>query len=180
MESQTMFLDCPAWLDEEGAVRCGLPAEVRSRFTMRSTGGPLESAMIRCPSGHWFNAPIEFLTLKDGKEPGPGSVGPAPGAGRGSRHGSPDRVERSLIISQLTAEAVLSPTEAGVQEGDSASRNCPILSACPRIAAAAGSARPYWTPWCRPQPIAKWFCGHYQLIMSSSREEREKRKCQCC
>src|SRR5271165_7076126 len=52
-----MFLDCPAYLDDEGAVRCGLPAEVRSRFMMRSTDGPLESAMIRCPVGHWFNAP---------------------------------------------------------------------------------------------------------------------------
>ena len=57
-----MFLDCPAYLDNEGAVRCGLPAEVRSRFVMRSTDGPLESAMIRCPVGHVFNAPIEFLT----------------------------------------------------------------------------------------------------------------------
>jgi hypothetical protein len=26
-----MFLDCPAYLDQEGAVRCGLPAEVRCR-----------------------------------------------------------------------------------------------------------------------------------------------------
>jgi hypothetical protein len=68
MESQMMFLDCPAYLAEEGAIRCGLPAEVRSRFTMRSTDGPLESAMIRCPSGHWFNAPVEFLTMKAGKE----------------------------------------------------------------------------------------------------------------
>ena len=57
-----MFLDCPAYLDNEGAVRCGLPAEVRNRFIMRSTDGPLESAMIRCPVGHVFNAPIEFLT----------------------------------------------------------------------------------------------------------------------
>jgi hypothetical protein len=40
MESGLMFLDCPAYLDEEGAVRCGLPAEVRSRFTMTSTDGP--------------------------------------------------------------------------------------------------------------------------------------------
>ena len=58
-----MFLDCPAYLDEEGAARCGLPAVVMSRFTMRSTDGPLESAMISCPSGHWFNGPIESLTL---------------------------------------------------------------------------------------------------------------------
>lgn len=56
-----MFLDCPAYLDEEGAIRCGLPAEVRCRFTMRSTDGPIESAMIRCPAGHWFNGPLESL-----------------------------------------------------------------------------------------------------------------------
>jgi hypothetical protein len=62
-----MFLDCPAYLDEDGAVRCGLPAEVRCRFTGRSTDGPIESAMIRCPAGHWFNGPIEFLTW-DGKD----------------------------------------------------------------------------------------------------------------
>ena len=59
------FLDCPAWLDANGASRCGLPAEVRSRYPARSTGGPLESVKIRCPVGHWFNAPIEFLTLAD-------------------------------------------------------------------------------------------------------------------
>ena len=46
-----MFLDCPACLDQDGALRCGLPAEVRCRFTMRSTDGPVESAMIRCPAG---------------------------------------------------------------------------------------------------------------------------------
>ena len=57
-----MFLDCPAYLNSEGTERCGLPAEVRSRFVMRSTDGPLESAMIRCPVGHVFNAPIEYLT----------------------------------------------------------------------------------------------------------------------
>lgn len=59
-----MFLDCPAYQDDEGAVRCGLPAVVMSRSVMRSTGGPLETAVIRCPSGHRFNAPIEFLTLR--------------------------------------------------------------------------------------------------------------------
>jgi hypothetical protein len=30
---------------------------------MRSTDGPLESARIRCPRGHWFNGPIESLTF---------------------------------------------------------------------------------------------------------------------
>jgi hypothetical protein len=63
-----MFLDCPAYQDDEG-LRCGLPAVVKSRSAIRSTDGPLETAVIRCPSGHWFNAPIAFLTLRD-----PGTV----------------------------------------------------------------------------------------------------------
>lgn len=29
-----MLFDCPAYLDQNSAARCGLPAEVRSRFTM--------------------------------------------------------------------------------------------------------------------------------------------------
>jgi hypothetical protein len=57
-----MFLDCPAYLDEDGTRRCGLPAEVRFRFVLRCSDGPLEAATIRCPSGHWFNGPIESLT----------------------------------------------------------------------------------------------------------------------
>jgi hypothetical protein len=32
-----MLLDCPAYLNLEGTVRCGLPAEVRCRLTMPST-----------------------------------------------------------------------------------------------------------------------------------------------
>jgi hypothetical protein len=62
MESQMMFLDCPAYFGEEGSERCDLPAEVEYRYTQGSTGGQLESAKIRCPRGHWFNGPIEFLT----------------------------------------------------------------------------------------------------------------------
>lgn len=31
---------------------------------MESTSGPLESVMIKCPVGHFFLAPIEFLSLK--------------------------------------------------------------------------------------------------------------------
>jgi hypothetical protein len=65
MEGQTMFLVCPAYLDSDGARRCGLPAEVEVRYTMRSTDGPLESAKIRCPRGHGFNGPIEFLTIQE-------------------------------------------------------------------------------------------------------------------
>jgi hypothetical protein len=77
-----MFLDCPACLDQDGALRCGLPAEVRCRFIMRSADGPVESAMIRCPAGHYFCGAIESLTWdgKDKHDPGP--VGP--GSGRDS------------------------------------------------------------------------------------------------
>jgi hypothetical protein len=32
---------------------------------MRSTDGPLESARIRCPRGHWFNGPVESLTQEE-------------------------------------------------------------------------------------------------------------------
>ncbi len=62
MRTDVAFLDCPASLDASGAARCGLPAEVQYRYTMRSTGGALESAKIRCPRGHWFNGPIQALT----------------------------------------------------------------------------------------------------------------------
>ena len=63
MEASVMFVDCPAYLNESGSVRCGLPAGVEGRYTMRSTDGPLESVRIRCPRGHWFNGPVESLTL---------------------------------------------------------------------------------------------------------------------
>ena len=63
MQADVMFLDCPAYLDRDGAVRCGLPAEVTDRYTVRSSDGPMESAKIRCPRGHWFNGPVELLTL---------------------------------------------------------------------------------------------------------------------
>lgn len=63
MESQMMFLDCPEYFDDEGSVRCALPAEVEYRYTQASTGGQLECVKTRCPRGHWFNGPIEFLVL---------------------------------------------------------------------------------------------------------------------
>lgn len=82
-----MFLNCPACLDSEGAVRCGLPAEVRCRFTMRSTDGPLESVMIRCPAGHCFNGPVELLAADSTDSHDPGRAGLSAGAGQDSGHG---------------------------------------------------------------------------------------------
>jgi hypothetical protein len=86
-----MFLDCPAYLDQDGATRCGLPAEVSRRFIMRSTDGPMESAMIRCPAGHWFNGPIEFLTWDRTDKREPGTAADAPSTRRDSLTGSHDR-----------------------------------------------------------------------------------------
>ena len=60
--SALMFTDCPAYLDARGLARCGLPAEIQDPCLVQSTDGPLESARIRCPRGHYFNGPIESLT----------------------------------------------------------------------------------------------------------------------
>jgi hypothetical protein len=62
MDAESMFLDCPAYRDRLGAVRCGLPAEVEYWYPLGSTDGPLECAKIRCPADHVFNGPLESLT----------------------------------------------------------------------------------------------------------------------
>lgn len=80
-----MFLDCPAYMDKSGSVRCGLPAEVEDMYLMRSTDGPLESARIRCPRGHWFNGPIESLTLDE--QPALRSQAPQAAGSRQRRQG---------------------------------------------------------------------------------------------
>jgi|SRR5579859_537761 len=85
-----MFVDCPAYLDQERAVRCGLPAEVRCRFTMHSSDGPLESAMIRCPAGHWFNGPIESLTWETKTRHAAGAAAGGSRAGRDRIPGTRD------------------------------------------------------------------------------------------
>jgi hypothetical protein len=61
MNESVMFLDCPAYMDSNGAARCGLPAAVEYRYAVRSTDGPLESVKIRCPRGHCFNGPLELM-----------------------------------------------------------------------------------------------------------------------
>ena len=74
MDASVMFLDCPAYIDELGAVRCGLPAEIQNRYTTMSTRGLLDSAKIRCPRRHWFNGPVEFFTWVT--DANPGDAGP--------------------------------------------------------------------------------------------------------
>jgi hypothetical protein len=72
MGTSVMFLDCPAYMDEHQATRCGLPAAVEYRYTMSSTDGPLESARIRCPRSHFFNGPLESLTWVKVPQPASG------------------------------------------------------------------------------------------------------------
>ena len=52
MDTGVTFLDCPAHLDEHGSARCGLPAAVEYRYTIRSIEKTLDAAKIRCPCGH--------------------------------------------------------------------------------------------------------------------------------
>jgi hypothetical protein len=55
---------------------------------MRSTDGPMESAMIRCPAGHYFCGAIESLTWDRGGRHDPGSAAVTSRAGRVSIQGS--------------------------------------------------------------------------------------------
>jgi hypothetical protein len=69
MKTNVIFLDCPEYLDQRGAARCGLPAEVQYRYTVESSSGPLESVKIRCPRGHWFNGPVQSLIWSHNDQP---------------------------------------------------------------------------------------------------------------
>ena len=69
MQTDVIFLDCPAYMDEHGRGRCGLPAEVENRYILRSSSGVLEAVRIRCPRGHWFNGPVEFVTGRYSRQP---------------------------------------------------------------------------------------------------------------
>ncbi len=68
MDNNAMFLDCPEYMNDDPAVRCGLPAEVVYRYAVASTDGPLESAKILCPRHHWFNGPIASLSVATGRD----------------------------------------------------------------------------------------------------------------
>ena len=65
MNTQVTFVDCPAYMDRHGTARCGLPVALEYRYTVSSADGPLQAARIRCLRGHWFNAPIQALTVQN-------------------------------------------------------------------------------------------------------------------
>jgi len=108
-----MFVDCPACLDPDGAARCGLPAEVRCRFTMRSTDGPLDSIMIRCPAGHQFSGPVALLTPDRTGNPDQGTAGARSRAARQppARPGRPRRRRTGTPQSPHRAATARSPPE---------------------------------------------------------------------
>jgi hypothetical protein len=103
MDNQPMFLDCPAYQREDGAVRCGLPAEVEARYVIRSTDGPLETAKIRCPRGHWFNGPIESLTMAG--QPAASGVSGRARSGPRLAAATPRRLHRRGVIAALIPPA---------------------------------------------------------------------------
>jgi hypothetical protein len=63
MDADMTFLDCPAYLGQNGTTRCGLPAAVEDSYTLGSTDGNLTCVKIRCPQGHWFNGTVDSLTI---------------------------------------------------------------------------------------------------------------------
>ena len=154
-----MFLDCPAYLDQDRAVRCGLPAEVRCRFTMRSTDGPLESAMIRCPAGHHFSGPIEFLAGDSRGNHDPGTARPGSRAGRDSLqrgHDGPHGGGASALrhfpagperrdCRPNTAPAYYLGHSAAVWITAMRPRRAPTVTGYPMAAAARGG-NPAWDP----------------------------------
>lgn len=37
---------------------CGAPAEIKRRFVLESTDGPIEHANVACVRRHWFSLPL--------------------------------------------------------------------------------------------------------------------------
>lgn len=48
------FVDCP---------ECGLPAEVRDRFVLESTDGPIEHVKTQCVKRHCLTFPAVILEV---------------------------------------------------------------------------------------------------------------------
>ena len=49
------LVPCPA---------CGVPAEVTDRFSLASTGAPVEHLCLRCVNGHHFRTPADLLSAE--------------------------------------------------------------------------------------------------------------------
>ena len=67
--------------------QCARPAEITERFTLGSTGGPLDHVKTRCPAGHWFT--VREDRVEAYQVPAPRD--PAPHRSRGAGAGSAPR-----------------------------------------------------------------------------------------
>src|SRR5262249_28312403 len=137
MDSGLMFLDCPAYLDRDGGQRCGLPAEVRSRFLMRSFGGPVEAAMIRCPAGQWFTVPGATVTAL----PPPALAGAAAATAGAPRGPRPHHRSRRLpVLGGLTLALPLLAPAANAGTTPARFKRVGLTGLEPMLAQALGSA----------------------------------------
>jgi len=107
-----MFLDCPAYLDEEGALRCGLPAEVRRQFTMRSSDGPLEGRHDQVPVRPLGQRANRIPRTRTRAKHDPGNAEAASSASRDRlkrTHGGPDG-GGGHVIQESTGAAEQAPS----------------------------------------------------------------------
>ena len=76
IDASTMFLDCPAYMNKTGSVRCGLPAEVEGRYLMRSTEARWKAR---------GSVPARPLVQRPGRVADPGGAPGRLGRARGHR-----------------------------------------------------------------------------------------------
>jgi hypothetical protein len=50
MNPSVMFMDCPAYMDRRGTVRCGLPAAVEYRYTVSTMAGCWKAPRSAAPA----------------------------------------------------------------------------------------------------------------------------------
>ena len=140
----------PAYVDDERTVKCGLPAEVRCRFTMRSTDGPLESAMIRCPAGHRVNGTIESLTWDSANKHNPGTAAAPSVAGHGRL-----RAPVMAVTAKAGSPSMSSPPGRGRLPAARTALLPTIWDGPPTGGSpACGAASPHPATPCKPSPVA--------------------------
>jgi hypothetical protein len=116
---------------------------------MRSAEGPVVSAMIRCPAGHWFNGTIESLAWDRANEHDPATAAAASGAAHGglARPDGRDSNGGVALPAFPRAGAGRPPLELRSCLLPGAAR--PSLASPPSAAAAPHPALP-----CKPLPVA--------------------------
>jgi hypothetical protein len=50
MNPSVMFMDCPAYMDRRGTIRCGLPAAVEYRYTVSTMAGCWKAPRSAAPA----------------------------------------------------------------------------------------------------------------------------------